>query len=52
MFVNKLTDAEQEAAETQTWLEFALKCNYVSEEMFEKLDERYEYVFAMLISME
>ncbi len=52
MFVNKLTDAEQEAAETQTWLEFALKCNYVSEEMFEKLDERYEHVFAMLISVE
>ena len=25
VFVNKSTDAEQEAAETQTWLEFALK---------------------------
>ncbi len=24
VFINKLTDAEQEAAETQTWLEFAL----------------------------
>jgi four helix bundle protein len=30
VFINKLTDAAQEAAETQTWLEFALKCNYIS----------------------
>jgi four helix bundle protein len=52
VFINKLSDVAQEAAETQTWLEFALRCNYVSEEMFEKLDERYEPVFAMLISME
>jgi len=52
VFINKLSDVAQEAAETQTWLEFALRCNYVSEEMFEKLDERYEHVFAMLISME
>ena len=27
VFINKLTDAEQEAAETQTWLEFALRCH-------------------------
>jgi len=52
VFINKLSDVAQEAAETQTWLEFALRCNYVSEEMFEKLDERYEHVFAMIISME
>ena len=25
VFVNKLTDAQQEAAETQTWLDFALR---------------------------
>ncbi len=52
VFINKLSDVAQEAAETQTWLEFALRCNYVSEEMFEKLDERYEHAFAMIISME
>ncbi len=52
VFINKLSDVAQEAAETQTWLEFALRCNYVNEEMFEKLDERYEHVFAMIISME
>lgn len=52
VFINKLTDAAQEAAETQTWLEFALKCNYISEEIFRKLDERYEHIFAMLNTME
>ncbi len=52
VFMNKLSDAEQEAAETQTWLEFAWKCNYISEEIFKKLDDKYEHVFAMLITME
>lgn len=36
VFINKLTDASQEAAETQTWLEFALKCNYIDKIIFEK----------------
>ncbi len=52
VFVNKLTDAEQEAAETQTWLEFALKCKYISNELFKRLGEKYEHIFAMLITME
>lgn len=52
VFVNKLSDAEQEAAETQTWLEFALKCNYIDKQTFETLDNKYEHVFAMLITME
>jgi four helix bundle protein len=52
VFINKLTDAAQEAAETQTWLEFALECNYINKEMFERLDGKYEHIFAMLITME
>jgi four helix bundle protein len=52
VFINKLSDAAQEAAETQTWLEFALKCGYIDREIFEKLDKRYEHIFAMLITME
>ncbi len=52
VFVNKLTDAEQEAAETQTWLEFALKCKYINSETFKRMDEKYEHIFAMLITME
>jgi four helix bundle protein len=52
VFINKLSDAEQEAAETQTWLEFAFKCNYINKQIFEKLDDKYEHIFAMLITME
>ena len=52
VFINKLSDAAQEAAETQTWLEFALKCNYINEVIFKKLDEKYEHIFAMLNTME
>ncbi len=52
VFVNKLTDAEQEPAETQTWLEFALKCKYINNETFKRMDEKYEHIFAMLITIE
>jgi four helix bundle protein len=52
VFINKLSDSAQETAETQTWLEFALKCGYIENKSFEILDERYEHVFAMLNTME
>jgi len=52
VFMNKLTDAAQEAAETQTWLEFSLACDYISKSDFERFDEQYEHIFAMLNSME
>ena len=51
VFVNKLSDAGQEAAETQTWLEFSLACNYLNEQTYEKLFQDYEEIFAMLYSM-
>ncbi|MEF9437959.1 MAG: four helix bundle protein [Candidatus Mariimomonas ferrooxydans] len=52
VFVNKLSDSAQEAAETQTWLEFTLECKYIDKKIFNKLDEDYEHIFAMLITME
>ena len=52
MFISKLLDASQEAAETQTWLEFALACGYIDKNKFNELDERYEHVFAMVATME
>jgi len=52
VFLNKLTDSGQEAAETQTWLEFSLHFKYIDEETFYRLDESYEHIFAMLYSME
>jgi len=51
-FVNKITIASQEAAETQTWLEFALKCEYIDQEGYKQLDDKYEHIYAMLLTME
>lgn len=52
VFLNKLTDSGQEAAETQTWLEFSFHCKYIDEENFHRLDDSYEHIFAMLYAME
>ena len=52
VFINKLTDSAQEAVETQSWLEFALACNYISQDIFNELDDEYEQIFAMLNGME
>ncbi len=50
-FVSKLNDAEGEAAETQTHLEIALRCGYLSQADFDRLDAGYEEVLAMLTQM-
>ena len=34
VFRNKMTDAMQEAFETQCWLEFACACRYISDDVF------------------
>ncbi|MCL5023045.1 MAG: four helix bundle protein [Nitrospirae bacterium] len=52
VFRNKLTDAMQEASETQSWLEFCLACRYIDQKTFQALDLKYEKVIAMLNSME
>jgi four helix bundle protein len=48
VFVNKLSDSGQESAETQTWLEFSLACNYIDKQVYEELFNVYEEIFAML----
>ena len=50
-FVSKLNDADSEAAETQTWLEFAVRCRYCCPEQCEKLTADYERICAQLIVM-
>ncbi|MDD5583988.1 MAG: four helix bundle protein [Candidatus Omnitrophica bacterium] len=52
MFISKLSDSAQEAAETQVWLEFALACKYIEKDIFDRLNEQYEHIFAMLSTME
>ncbi|MBN2057603.1 MAG: four helix bundle protein [Candidatus Saganbacteria bacterium] len=51
VFVNKLSDAGMEASETQTWLEFALRCGYIDKAVFGSLNGKYEHIFAMLNTM-
>lgn len=36
-FHSKLTDSDAENSETQVWLEFCLKCKYISEETHNEL---------------
>ncbi len=52
VFKNKITDSMQEASETQCWLEFSLACEYIQKSVFDKLDDEYEQLIAMLNSME
>ena len=50
-FISKLSDSESEAAETQTWLDYALAFKYVDKQVHEKLYDKYEHIIAMLINM-
>lgn len=50
-FVNKLSDALAEALETEVWLRFCLKHEYISAELYESLMLDYEEIRKMLTSM-
>ena len=50
-FISKLTDADGENSETDTWLDFAKDCGYLSEEEHQKLTTECREVGAMLGSM-
>ena len=50
-FVAKLNDSEAEAAETQTWLEFAAQCGFMEVETSQKLYGTYNQVLAGLVNM-
>ena len=50
-FVAKLSDSEGEAAETQTWLDFALSSGYISTVEHKELDDAYENIIGKLVNM-
>ncbi|MEA5572575.1 four helix bundle protein [Calothrix sp. UHCC 0171] len=50
-FVSKLNDAESEAAETQTWIEVALRSGYLKKEIAFELDSQCEEVLSQLVKM-
>jgi len=50
-FVSKLSDADAEAAETQVWLEYAVKCSYLDQSFVDKLDNTYNHIMGKLVKM-
>ena len=50
-FVSKLSDSEGEAAETQVWLDFSLRCQYIYEQVYKELEEQYENIIGKLVNM-
>ncbi|MGD1805239.1 four helix bundle protein [Dapis sp. BLCC M126] len=50
-FVAKLSDCKAEAAETQVWLKFAVKCQYIEVEKARELYGTYNQVLSGLVTM-
>lgn len=50
-FVAKLNDAEGEAAETETWIEYSVRCDYLERGLAKELFIEYEEVISILVSM-
>ncbi|MDZ7721989.1 MAG: four helix bundle protein [candidate division KSB1 bacterium] len=50
-FVSKLSDSEGEAAETQVWLDFSLRCQYINEDFYKDLDTTYDHIIGKIVNM-
>jgi len=50
-FISKLSDSEAEAAETQTWIQFAFKCGYITRGQAQELYKKYESVLGKIVRM-
>jgi four helix bundle protein len=50
-FLVKLSDSEAEAAETQTWLDFAVECGYMDQKTADELYQEYDHILGKLVNM-
>lgn len=50
-FIAKLSDAETEACETQVWIEFSSRYNYINTDTARKLDTGYDQILAQIVLM-
>ena len=50
-FISKLSDAEAEAAETQVWIHFAVRCGYLERDTGGALYQQYNRILATLVGM-
>ena len=51
-FCDKLNGAESEAAETQTWIEYSVRCGYVTTNQGRELHKTYDYIMGKLVNMQ
>src|SRR5436190_451589 len=51
-FISKLSDSETEAAETQVWIEFAVKCAYLPRPIGADLYKTYDGIIRTLVGMQ
>lgn len=51
LFLLKLTDCLGENSETQVWLEFAFRCNYIDNVTYEQLSNRNDEIGKLLLYM-
>ena len=50
-FTEKLTQALAEAKETQSWLDHARSCGYLNQDEYERFDDAWDHVCAMIRRM-
>jgi four helix bundle protein len=50
-FVSKLNDAEGEAAETQSWLEYSVRCGHLATPKGRQLHRLYDRIIGKLVKM-
>ena len=50
-FISKLSDSESETAETQVWIEFAVRCGYLDRDTAAALFREYDEITRMLVAM-
>jgi four helix bundle protein len=50
-FISKLSDVEGEVAETQVWIEFAVRCAYLSREQADPLYRAYDAIIRTIVGM-
>ena len=50
-FISKLSDAEAEAAETQVWIQYAVKCGYLDDDTGRELYREYDAILGTLVGM-
>ena len=51
-FSNKLNESETEASETQNWLDYCVKHNFIDTKTHQLLFNEYENIIGMLVNMQ